>query len=190
MTDIAVTTSETTVSVVSPTAATVNVTAGQDTVLINPPDLAYIHAFDTTSQTAASSTQVYKVDVNTTGLAYAIDRTDGTFTFTRAGTYSVTFSVQWLNTSTSIVETNLFVKKNSQYVFDSSSYTSVPNSHGGVAGQTITTVNFIMQFVSNDTLQFWWHSDNSACTIHTIAATTSPEMPRSPGVIITIAQVS
>jgi len=129
--------------------------------------------------------------LNSDSISYGITRSDGTFTFSRSGTYIVGYSIQWHNTNTSIVETNVFTKKNNQIVPESSSYASVPNSHGGVPGEAITAVTYIQRFVANDTLQFWWHSNNADCTIHTIASQASnPEMPRSPGVIVTISQIS
>lgn len=189
MTDVLVTTTETTVDVTE-TTATVNVTSATDTLLINPPDLAYIHAYDTTDQAVDNVTTSKKIDVNTLDLGYAITRSDGTFTFTRSGTYLVSMSIQFQNSATSIVETNIFVKKNNQAVSNSSSYSSVPSSHGGIPGRLITMVSFVMQFVTNDTLEFWWHADNVNCKIKTIAASTNPDSPVSPGVIITITQVS
>jgi len=53
MTDVLVETSKAVVEAVTPVSATVSVVSATDTVLINPPDLHYIQAFDNTSQTAA-----------------------------------------------------------------------------------------------------------------------------------------
>lgn len=189
MSDIIVNTTETTVDVTE-TTATVDVTSATDTVLINPPDLAYMHAYDTTIQSVDNVTTSKKIDVNTTSISYQISRSDGTFTFLRSGTYLVSMSIQFQNPATSIVETNIFVKKNNQAVTASSSYSSVPSSHGGIPGRLITMVSFVMQAVTYDTLEFWWHSDNANCKIYTIPSSTNPDSPESPGAIITITQVS
>lgn len=190
MSVVTVSNTETVIEVIDPSASVVNVTAGEDTVIIDPPDLAYCNAYDTTDQAVTSVTASKKIDVNSTSLAYKISRSDGTFTFQQAGTYSISLSVQYENSATSIVESAIYLRKNNQVVDYSSSYSSVPNSHGGIPGRLITTVPFVMQFVPNDTLEFWWHADNINCKIHTIAASTSPSAPVAPGVIITIVQVS
>ena len=48
MTEIVYTQSTATVTVATPTNATVDVEAGQDTIVVNPPDFAYISVHDTT----------------------------------------------------------------------------------------------------------------------------------------------
>lgn len=189
MTEIIVQTTEANVSVVDPASAVVNVTAGQDSIFIDPPDMAYASLYDTTSQTASSSTTTYKVGINTTDVAYLISNDAGTITFDRSGTYSITFSVQFLNSSQSIVDTNIFAKKNNQPLSWSNSITSVPNRHGQINGAIITTVNFVLQFTAGDTFQLWWQANSSEATLHSSAAQTSPEIPGTPGVILTIVQV-
>lgn len=189
MNTVTVTTTETSV-VVSETSATVNVTAGQDTVLVNPPDMAYMCAFDLTTQTASSATTAYKITHDTTDGHYALTNNNGTFTFERRGTYLINFSVQFENTSTADVDTNIFAKKNGQVFSNTNSRTTVPSKHGQTSGSAITAVSFLMFFDVNDTFELWWQSDNSATKISKYAAIASPEIPVTPSIITTIVQVS
>lgn len=189
MTEVLVTTTETTVDVAT-SSAVVNVTAGQDTLVVNPPVMDFVCAFDTTEQSAASATTSYKITHNTTDGHYGITHADGTFTFAHRGTYLISFSIQWQNTSTSDIDTNVFAKKNGQVFANSNSRTTVPSKHGQTPGSAITAVSFLIFFDVNDTFELWWQSDNVAVTLHTVASQTNPEMPAAPSIITTIVEVS
>jgi hypothetical protein len=190
MTEIVYTQSTSTVTVATPTSAIVDVQAGQDTVVVNPPDFAYISVHDTTDQADGSSTTVYKIRANNIDQQYLINFQGDTFTFLQKGLYSIIFSVQWQNASSNFVSTNVFLKKNNQVVPNTSSYTSVPAKHGQTNGAIVTAVNFLERYDVNDTLSLWWQTNSAQCTINAVPATTSPVMPLSPSVIITIVQVA
>lgn len=190
MNTVSVTTTETTVDVISATEATVNVVAGQDTVLVNPPDMAFLCAYDETSQTAASASTAYKVGHSATDGNYAITNTNGTFTFLRRGTYLISTSVQFQNTSTSEIDTNIFAKKNGQVFPATNSRTTVPSKHGQTPGAIITAVSFLMFFNVNETFELWWQSGGSDCTIESYSSGVSPEIPSTPSIITTIVQVA
>lgn len=186
---VEVATSSTTVEV-SETTAVVDVTAGTDTVVVNPPDMAYMCAFDMTEQVAANPAATYKINHNQTDGSYAIVNSNGTFTFLRRGTYLINFSVQHLNTSTAEIDTNIFLKKNEQVFPASNSQSTVPPKHGQVPGSSITAVSLMMFFNVNETLELWWQSSGVAATLHTVAAKVSPEIPAAPSIITTIVQVA
>jgi hypothetical protein len=190
MTEVVYTQSTATVTVATPTNATIDVEAGQDTIVVNPPDFAYISVHDTTDQADGSSTTVYKIRANNIDQQYLINFQGDTFTFLQKGLYSIIFSVQWQNASSNFVGTNVFLKKNNQVVPNTSSYTSVPAKHGQTNGAIVTAVNFLERYDVNDTLSLWWQTNSAQCTVNAIPASTSPEMPLSPSVIITIVQVA
>jgi hypothetical protein len=190
MTEIVYTQSTATVTVATPTNSTVDVEAGQDTIVVNPPDFAYISVHDTTDQFDGSPSAVYKIRANTVDSQYLINFQGDTFTFLQKGLYSIIFSIQWQNASSNFVGTNVFLKKNNQVVPNTSSYTSVPGKHGQTNGGAITAVNFLERYDVNDTLSLWWQTGNSQCSVNAVPAVTSPEMPLSPSVIITIVQVA
>lgn len=190
MTDIIVATTETTVEVVSPVEATVDVTAATDTIVVDPPDFAYISVYDTTDQADGDPLQTYKITCNTVEEQYLINFSNGVFTFLQSGLYSITFSVQWQNTNSQDLNAAVFLKKNNQVLANSNSYESVPSKHGAVNGAALTTVNFVQRYAANDTLSLWWHSEGTGCSLKYVPATVTPEMPVSPSVVITIVQVS
>ncbi len=94
--------------------------------------------YDTTQQIAAAANTAYSVGINSTdpdsqGISIA---SGSRVTFSRAGVYSITYSVQFVNTSTSIHDVNIWVRKNdsgtSGDVPASDSRFSIISSHGGV----------------------------------------------------------
>lgn len=152
--------------------------------------------WDETSQTATANTptSIYlrQRDTNNRGIQVV---SDSRITFDHAGVYSVTFSIQFSNTDTSIHDTNVWLRKNdsgtSGDVPASDSRFSVIASHGGIAGNVIGCVNFVLPVVANDYLELIWTTSNADAYIHAEAAQTSPfAHPSIPGVICTVVQVA
>jgi hypothetical protein len=112
--------------------------------------------------------------------------------FAHDGTYNMTFSIQFVNTSVSIHDVNVFFKKNGTIVDNSNSVLSIPNSHGGTDGHTILCVNFMFEMLAGETLALWWNVNNIAVSIQTIPLNPIPPAgytPASPSVIWTIQQI-
>jgi len=108
------------------------------------------------------------------------------------GTYNMTFSIQFVNTSVSIHDVNVFFKKNGGIVSNSNSVISIPNSHGGSDGHTILCVNFMFEMLAGETLGLWWNVTNTSVSIQTIPLNPFPPAgftPASPSVIWTIQQI-
>jgi hypothetical protein len=115
-------------------------------------------------------------------------------TFASAGVYSVTFSVQFKNTSATMYDAQLWLRKNgttsADDVPDSNSRFSVTGKHGSTDGHVLGTVNFVMSMSASDYISLMFSAENVAVTIETLAATTgTPTVPRTPGVILTAVQV-
>lgn len=191
MTEVLVTVNKPTVTVVSPTAATVTVSDVHDKIVLNKFDPAYIAVFDATTQTDGGGTTSSQITFSNQDINYDFGFANNTFTFLRSGTFMLQYSAQLRNSATSIQDVNIFLKKNNQVLPESSTYVSIPNSHGGSPGDAVSSVTYVQRFTANDTLQFWWYSTSTSCQLATIAAQASgPEMPRSPSIIVTIAQIS
>jgi hypothetical protein len=114
-------------------------------------------------------------------------------TFAHDGVYSLTFSVQFTNSDTQIHDANLWLRKNDSGstgdIPDTDSKFSITSSHGGVHGNVIGTVNFVMPFVANDFVELVWATTSTQIALETIAAGTSPVSPRIPSVVFTATQV-
>ena len=145
---------------------------------------------DTTTHTLASTTTAYTITMDSTdgSNGVRIGSPTSRVYFDYAGVYSVTFSVQFASTDSSIHNTRIWLRKNGTDIPDSASETAVPNKHAGIDGQIITTVNFVLELAAGDYLEVVWNGESTNLSIETIAAGTTPTAPRSPSIIFTAVQ--
>ena len=146
--------------------------------------------YDTTTQTAGSTTVAYPITLNTTSGSngVAIGSPTSRVVFTYAGVYSITFSIQFENSSSDDHRITTWLKKNGTDITDSSSITSIPKSHGADNGAIITTINYVIQLQAGDYLETYWQTESTAVSIKTIPAGTTPTTPLSPSIIFTAVQ--
>lgn len=157
------------------------------------PQKCYGSFYDNTNQTAANTTTAYAITCNTPDGSYGVSLVSGSrVTVSQAGTYNFQFSIQFVNTDNNgnhPLEVDIWLKKNGANVDESNSQFTVPNSHGGHEGKLIAALNFIVTMNANDYLELYWHTTNTLISIATIAAQTTPSIPATPSVILTIQQV-
>lgn len=170
--------------------STVTVTAGKAGVW------GYFGEFwSTGSQVAADTTTSYTCTftdayANNDGVRLA----NGTqITFDHLGKYNIQVSCQLVNTDSQIHDMTVWFRKNdsgsSGDVADSASFVSVPNKHGSIDGRVILAYNIIEDVVAGDYLEVCYSVTNTAVSMQTIAAGTTPITPRSPSIILTATQV-
>jgi hypothetical protein len=106
------------------------------------------------------------------------------------GLYNIQFSVQVVNTSVQIHDIEIWFRKNGVDIPNSNSKWSVPNSHGGVDGHLIAALNFYTDLAPGDYLEIMWYANDSALSLQTLPASTSPTRPAIPSVIMTASYVS
>lgn len=158
--------------------------------------LGYWGSFwDTTTQTAAAANTAYSVTLNSAdtannGISVV---SNSRVTFAYAGVYSLTFSIQFVNTDTQIHDANVWLRKNDSGstgdVPDTDSKFSITSSHGGTDGANIGTVNFVLSLAAGDYIELMWATTDTHIQLKTIAAGTSPVSPRVPSVVFTATQV-
>jgi len=153
---------------------------------------AYWGSFwDTTDQVAAAANTAYSITLNSADTA-----NNGTsvvsgsrVTFAHAGVYSLTFSIQFVNTDTQIHDVNVWLRKNdsgsSGDITDSDTRLSIQQRHGGVDGYGLMTVNFVLSLAAGDFIEMVWATTNTSVSIQSVPAGTSPVSPSIPGVIFT-----
>ena len=152
--------------------------------------------WDETSQVAAAIDTAYpillrKVDLSNRGVKII---SDSRITVDHPGIYSFTFSIQFSNNDAQIHDVNVWLRKNdsgsSGDVPASDSKFSIISSHGGVDGNVIGTVNFVLGLVAGDYIELMWMTSNVAAYIHAEGASASPAHPSIPGIICTVVQVA
>lgn len=151
--------------------------------------------WSTGSQVAANTTTSYTCTftdsyANNDGVRLA----NGTqITFDHVGKYNIQVSCQLVNTDTQIRDITVWFRKNNQgdvgNIADSASFVSVPNSHGGINGRLILAYNIIEDVLPGDYIEVVFAVSNTAVSMQTIAAGTTPTTPRSPSIILTATQV-
>lgn len=119
-----------------------------------------------------------------------VGRTDSMITVSQSGTYNIQFSLQFTNTDTSIHDVDVWLKKNDVTVDNSNSVFSVTNSHGGVSGRLIASLNCLVYLNVGDYAEIVWHTSDSHVYIQSIPAQASPARPVSPSAIVTVTYVS
>jgi hypothetical protein len=151
--------------------------------------------WDTTDQVAAAANTAYPITLNNADPAnIGISVVSGSrVTFANAGVFSLIFSIQFTNSDTQIHDANVWLRKNgggsAGDVPDTDSKFSVINRHGGVDGNLIGTVNYVVSLAANDYVELIWATTNTQVSLQTIPAGTTPVSPRVPSVIFTATQV-
>ena len=149
--------------------------------------------WDSTSQVAALANTAYSIklrQVDTASRGIKIISNER-ITFDHPGIYSITFSIQFSSTDSSIHDINVWLRKNGVDVPASDSRFSITERHGSVDGNLIGTVNFVLGLSTNDYLELIWATSNVAAYIHAEVAQTSPlAHPSIPGIICTVVQVA
>ena len=147
--------------------------------------------YDTTTQTISSTASEYPITLNSVSGSNGISRASLTerVVFDYPGVYSITFSVQFENSTVlDDKHATIWLKKNGVNLSDSASVTSVPRKQGGDNGQIITTVNYVLELQANDYLETYWRGDSTNLTLATISSASLPNRPLSPSIIWTAVQ--
>ena len=152
--------------------------------------LGYWGSFwDTTNQTAGAINTPQVITINTTdpdsnGVSIV---SSSQVTFSNSGVYSLTFSIQFTNTSTANGSTQVWLKKNGTNLPDTNSHYDVPDKQGSSFSSQILTVNFVLELVASDYIQVFWQTSTTSVRLEALAA--SGGYPRTPSIIFTATQV-
>ena len=152
--------------------------------------LGYWGSFwNTTTQTAAAINTPYAITLNTadplnTGVSVA---SSSRVTFANVGVYSITFSIQFTNTSTANGPVQVWLRKNGTDLADTNSHYDVPDKQGSTFSSEILTVNYVLSLSPGDYIQVYWLTGSTTVQIETLAA--GANYPRTPSIILTATQV-
>ena len=147
--------------------------------------------YDTTDHHISSTTTAYPITINTADPNNkGVTILEGSkITVLYAGVYNVQFSAQVASSDTSIHNANIWIRKNGTDVPASNGQLTVPNRHGGVNGQMVSSWNYLLELNAGDYIQFMWQAESTDVFLETIAVGTTPTTPLDPSIIVTVAQV-
>jgi len=151
--------------------------------------VAYGAFTNTTTQTAPASTPT-GITFNNTDYAQNVTIDGSKITLVNAGLYTIIFSLQLSNPSTSSEDDAIvWLRINGTNIANTGSTMTVAKSHGGTAGSAIMTVNFFQRFEAGDYFEIYGMSVAGYLQLKTYAAGTSPAYPASPAAILTVSQI-
>ena len=154
-------------------------------------DFSYGSFYDTTNQTAASTTAAYAITLDTTAASNGVSiASSSQLTFAEAGLYNVQFSIQFTNSGASVNATSVWFRKNGTNIANSNSEFSIPAKHGATDGRLIAAINFFVEVAADDYLELMWATEDTGISITYLAAQSSPTRPATPSVILTVNRVS
>lgn len=146
---------------------------------------AYISAYDGTDQTgsvsAATAVKIATTSFNS-GISVANNGSGNPtrITFTAAGTYMVSTSLQFANSDTSDHEVNIWFRKDGTDIAYSNTVINVPKAADG--GNTFFQIVIYEQVTANQYIEIMWLPTNVAVTLDYIAA--GAIAPAAPSVIL------
>jgi hypothetical protein len=148
--------------------------------------------YDTTDQTAASTTTAYAVTLNTTALSNNVSLVDSTkITFATDGVYNIQFSIQLSNNDNATQDIDIWFRKNGVDIDNSNSrFGLAPRKSAGDPYHVIGSLNFVDSFVADDYVELYWRTSSTNAYIEYYSAPSSPTRPAIPSVILTATFVS
>ena len=147
--------------------------------------------YDTTDQTAASTTTAYAVSFNTTAYSNDVTLSGSQVTMVHEGYYNIQFSLQLVNTTNDTQDIDVWFRKNGVDIADSNSrFGLAPRKSISDPFHLVATLNFIESFNAGDYVELYWCTTDVGAYIEHYAAPSSPTRPAIPSAILTATFVS
>ena len=148
--------------------------------------------YDTTDQTAASTSTAYAITLNTTDLSNGVSvQNSSQITVAQDGVYNVQFSAQLSNADNAPQDIDIWFRKNGTDIDNSNTRFGMEKTKGvSDPYHTVGTVNLLISLDAGDYVQLMWRTSDVDARIEAYAAGTSPTRPAIPSVIVTVTFVS
>ena len=143
--------------------------------------------YDMTDQTLVSTTVAQVISLGRTAEANGISIVDGNkVTFEYAGTYSLTFSIQITNLTTSVEKAIFWVRTNNLDYPDSATEIDLPaRKSEGIPNRQVITINYVATAAAGQHVQIWWSGSSTGLKVESLPAGTAPVSPAVPSIILT-----
>jgi hypothetical protein len=152
--------------------------------------IAFVGAqyFDTTDQPNAGSTG-NTFTFNTIDFQSGISLVSNSkITVAENGFYSLSFSVQFINTSSQEQYVDIWFLKNCSVIPNSNSEFGVVRRQSGIDGKVIASSTFFFPLMANDELELLWNSSSVDVDVEYLSP--KPFVPATPSVIVNIQRIS
>jgi hypothetical protein len=154
--------------------------------------LPYGLFYDTTDQTAASTTTAYPITLNSTSLSNGVSAaSDGKITVNQNGIYNVQFSAQLSNNDAAPQDVDIWFRVNGTDVADSNRRFGLGARKGvGDPSHTVGAANQFLDLVADAYVELVWRTTDLDAQLEAYSVSASPTRPAIPSVIVTVAFVS
>ena len=146
-----------------------------------------------TDQTAAAIDIAYAVTYDASDFVDGVTLSSGSrLTVPAAGVYTVTYSLQFKNTTNDVQDIDIWLRKNGADVPDTNSRFSIPaRKSAGNPSHLITTTSIMVELAANDYVQVMWHVTSTSVSMEHFPAVTAvpgttPAHPATPSAIVQV----
>lgn len=146
-------------------------------------------AFNSTTTTTPAANTPTGFAFNNVDYSRYVSINGTKITVAKTGLYTITFSVQLSNAAAADDDAIVWLRVNNDNIANTASYVSVIKAHGGVAGNSVLTVNLFYQFTAGDYFEIYGMSILGNVSFKTYPASSSPAYPVSPAAILTVSQI-
>jgi hypothetical protein len=145
----------------------------------------------TATQVINTTTNGYKMTLDTVDFQYGITQNNGTITLSGPGIYNLQWSGQFQNSNSSIHDAYVWLRQNGVDVPGSNGILTLPGKHAGIDGSIIAGWNYFIQTTStSETVELYWGVEVSAITLVNLGPQSSPTRPGTASLIVTVFKVS
>ena len=144
-------------------------------------------------QTAAAIDVAYAITYTQSDFADGVTLSSSSrLTVPSAGVYTVTFSIQLVNTTNTVQDVDIWLRKNGTDVPDTNSRFSLSARKSlGNPSHLIATTSIMVELASNDYVQVMWHVTDTGVSIEhfpavTYSAGVTPAHPATPSAIVQV----
>jgi hypothetical protein len=144
-----------------------------------------------TDQVLASTSTAQVIAIGSTSEANGVSIVNGDeVTFTYAGTYSLTFSIQITNLANSVEKAIFWLKTNNVDYPDSATEIDLaPRKDASTPNRQVLTINYVATATAGQQVQVYWSGSSTDLRVESLPAGTSPVSPAVPSIILTAVQV-
>lgn len=146
-----------------------------------------------TDQTAAAIDTAYAITYDVSDFLDGVTLSSGSrLTVPTEGVYTVSFSLQFKNTTNDVQDIDIWIRKNGTDIPDTNSRFSIPaRKSTGNPSHLIAATPVMVELASNDYIEVMWHVTNTGVSLEhfpavTYSAGVTPAHPATPSAIVQV----
>lgn len=150
-----------------------------------------------TDQTAAAIDEAYAVTYDQSDFLDGVTLSSGSrLTVPYEGVYTITYSIQFQNTTNDVQDIDIWLSKNGTDIDDTNSRFSIPaRKSAGASSHLIATTPIMVELAAGDYIELMWHVTDTGVSMQhfpavTYSAGVTPAIPATPSAFVQVQFVS